>query len=711
MSEEFASPRAVPNLPAPHGQSGSGGSGGSGGVDISPKFLFHVFRLWWCYAVPAGLLLGAAVAAGIWASSTEQYEAKASVAIFKALPVIPGGGTGTGEVARKQGSVITSQFVLGPVVSRPEIVAMREHFGKQIDPVDVLASMISVVHDGGDLYLVKCKNQVPGFAAQIVNAVVDSYKTQSEYFANDRADELLKQLSAEITAQESQVSALQKQVAQLGASLADANPRLTQGLQSAADLHPIEELSQKLMFKRLEAAMLSSQIKAEEQRSPEELALIGVVTSPALAAMDQEMALLKDKIDRRKRIFRDPNDSELVRDEKKLASLEAQRTQVEEETRELSKEKHAAEFEAKRKENLAKLREQHQHLEQEIEQVEKLKKDAIDSLGSRSDDHVAHALALMELSAASELLAKLNNRHLTVTLERGRGLQVKVLRPATVPTYPVERAPLKKMVAGGAAGFLVPFAICVLWELRSRRLVDSREIAGRMAPVIGEVAALPLRRRDTDRAMRIYEDSVDNLRTYISLRWRDEKAQVFAVCSAATGEGKTTLASQLASSIARTKGNTLLIDGDLRVPDLQALFQTDCEFGLVDVLKGEAKFEDAISHWDQNLDVMPAGELDVNPHELFHGGGFEELLAWARERYDYIVIDTPPVLAATEALVVARNADQTIVCAMRDVSRVDRVQASHQRLVSAGANVCGVVFSGVSRQSYNRRYGDYYNQY
>ena len=82
--------------------------------------------------------------------------------------------------------------------------------------------------------------------------------------------------------------------------------------------------------------------------------------------------------------------------------------------------------------------------------------------------------------------------------------------------------------------------------------------------------------------------------------------------------------------------------------------------------------------------MLPAGTLEASPHQLLHNGALQRVLDQARERFAYIIIDTPPVLAASEALVLAKHADATLVCAMRDHTQVGKIKQAHTRLVNAG---------------------------
>ena len=153
---------------------------------------------------------------------------------------------------------------------------------------------------------------------------------------------------------------------------------------------------------------------------------------------------------------------------------------------------------------------------------------------------------------------------------------------------------------------------------------------------------------------------------------------------------------------------TLLIDGDMRSPDVHNVFEIPLEPGLAAVLSSQCTVEDAIVRtWSDHVHLLPAGRLQVNPHQLLANGGFQSLLAELRDKYRYVVIDTPPVLSASEAIVLAKASDTCLVCVMRDVSRMDQVRKTCDRLSASGVRVTGAVFSGVPVREYAYRYGDY----
>lgn len=168
----------------------------------------------------------------------------------------------------------------------------------------------------------------------------------------------------------------------------------------------------------------------------------------------------------------------------------------------------------------------------------------------------------------------------------------------------------------------------------------------------------------------------------------------------------------MAVSIARAcEEKVLIIDGDMRSPDVHRVLGTASGPGLAELLAHRITLDDGpIIPWASRVDVLPAGRLDGSPHGLLGNGRFGELLAELRPLYRYIVIDTPPVLAASESVVLNREADASILCTMRDVSRVDQVDETHSRLLAAGARPARIVLNGVPTRQYGYHYGEYYGR-
>jgi capsular exopolysaccharide synthesis family protein len=264
---------------------------------------------------------------------------------------------------------------------------------------------------------------------------------------------------------------------------------------------------------------------------------------------------------------------------------------------------------------------------------------------------------------------------------------------------------------------LLPFGLAVGIEVLFGRVANRKQLesASRVS-VVGEITSLPRRLKGQvsgdapRRDVQLFEESINGLRTYLTLIEASRGRRVLAVTSSISREGKTSLAAQLAMSVANSTGKpTLLIDGDMRSPDIHRIFDVEVGPGLAEVLTGRVPLEEAIeTEVSSRLHLLTAGRLSASPHQLTGGGEFAATIERLREMYENIIIDTPPILSASEALIMAGAADATIVCVRRDYSRVDQVSESVQRLVASGVKVAGAVLNGVPTQHYAYRYGSYY---
>jgi capsular exopolysaccharide synthesis family protein len=168
------------------------------------------------------------------------------------------------------------------------------------------------------------------------------------------------------------------------------------------------------------------------------------------------------------------------------------------------------------------------------------------------------------------------------------------------------------------------------------------------------------------------------------------------ITSAVGGEGKTSLASQLAARCANAGATTLLIDCDLRRPSLNRVLDVPEGIGLADVLRGDAALEDAlVSLGLLSCTLLPAGRPEANPARLLLGQTIGPLLARLRRSYEVVIIDSPPVLPVPDALALGRFVDGAVLASRYDSSRLRLVDQAHRTLMSVGIPILGVVVNGV----------------
>lgn len=198
------------------------------------------------------------------------------------------------------------------------------------------------------------------------------------------------------------------------------------------------------------------------------------------------------------------------------------------------------------------------------------------------------------------------------------------------------------------------------------------------------------------------------LRTNVTFVGAERPIQLISVTSPGPSEGKSTTAANLAVTLAQGGNRTLLIDGDLRRPQLHRAFGLVDHPGLTDVLVGHAQRREAVRpDVVQDLDVLPAGSLPPNPSELLGSEAMQGIITKLRRDYDYLVIDTPPILPVTDSAVVAAFADATILVMRSGETEEDAAQRAVEQLRQVRARVAGTVLNGVNPK--HDRYYTYYS--
>ncbi|HQR07388.1 MAG TPA: polysaccharide biosynthesis tyrosine autokinase [Gemmatales bacterium] len=292
------------------------------------------------------------------------------------------------------------------------------------------------------------------------------------------------------------------------------------------------------------------------------------------------------------------------------------------------------------------------------------------------------------------------------------------------------------MILSSIFGLLGGFGLAYLADLTDKSFRSPEEIRRRLnIPVIGHIPILISEEESAklegaingpDPTLVTYyrpksrkSEVFRGIRTAIYFSTRGESHKVIQITSPNMGDGKTTLSSNLAVSIAQSGKQTILIDGDFRRPRLHKVFAVPSEKGFATALMGQADLRDCIQPTViPGLSLLPCGPIPPNPAELLTSPRFKELMDELREQYDYVLIDTPPLLVVTDPCVVAPRVDGVLMT-MR-VTKNGRPIAERARdiLVSLGAKPLGIIVNGVSMQGptgygfgYGYGYGYGYGQY
>ncbi|MBC8876844.1 MAG: polysaccharide biosynthesis tyrosine autokinase [Planctomycetes bacterium] len=289
----------------------------------------------------------------------------------------------------------------------------------------------------------------------------------------------------------------------------------------------------------------------------------------------------------------------------------------------------------------------------------------------------------------------------------------------------------KSMTTAGILGLLAGLALAFVVDSLDRRFRSPDDIRNDLGlPVVGHIPVIPVPNKEghtkeeqeapdgtPDPVLRTIHhprgsiaEAYRAVRTALYFNTRGGGHKVIQVTSPNPGDGKTTLAANVAVSIANSGKQVLLLDADFRRPRQHKLFGMDDSVGLSEVIAGTVEVADAVRQTQvEGLSIMVCGPRPNNPAELLTSARFQELLEVLREKYEFVIIDTPPVLAVTDPLAVAPRVDGVLLVIRLAKSARAATRRALEALDSLGANILGVVVNGVGGGS---RYGGYgYSSY
>jgi polysaccharide biosynthesis transport protein len=201
-------------------------------------------------------------------------------------------------------------------------------------------------------------------------------------------------------------------------------------------------------------------------------------------------------------------------------------------------------------------------------------------------------------------------------------------------------------------------------------------------------------------------ECVRSIRTNLLFMSPEKPLRTILVTSSGTGEGKTTVASALAATMANGGSRVLLVDADMRRPRVHKVFGIRTEAGLSSLILGEGSLDAVVVRTDvPNLDVVPCGTVPPNPAELLHTAGFANLLMEMSRRYDRVVIDSPPAGVVADAIVISTHVDGTLLVLKAGQTSRDAAERTARNLADVKARVFGAVLNDVDLE--DRRYGQY----
>ena len=691
------------------------------GLSISE--LAHALRRRWLLAAIVGALICVPVAALVWLVTPDNYDVVAYLRVgddpVKSTKTEFRNPAEYESYRKTQAAHIKSPLVLQNAIRKlsedPSISMLRA----EREPQRFLEDEISVSAPlEQELLAIRMRGRDPQQLVKIVNAVRDSYMDNVADSEKQQSYQRYNLLKTDLNAIEEDLKLKTERFVELqkkmnAADLPAVKYRYESLMQQTAQLRDASRRTKDDLGKvemRLEFLKIT---ETKGAKVPEYLIELNLSRDDQIAMWDRQIMQIEMAIDMEKQAVRKTKgDRTLTSLEGQIAKLKNRKEQCAAELKpaiikhlasEMLKESNGNGTEVSDPDQLENKRQRLQ-ADYETDQKSLVGLEAeVEKLGKASGELENLDTEIKGLSRSRDKRAD-ELRDVRVALEMPA--RVMPLEKATVPDAPSQLFRVIMTIFAGIAGFVLGSGAIVGFEYNAHRLNSGGELSSRTGlRVLGTVPNLEALSRakglNGAAAMQgILAESVDSFRTILLQQSRADAPKVLMVTSAGDREGKTTVASHLAASLARSGRRTLLVDGDLRSPTIHAMFSAALEPGVCEMLRGEADLESVIQPTQvDGLMLVAAGQCDYHAIASLSKTPLKEVLQKAREQFEFVIIDAAPILTYADTLLLGAHVDAAVLSVRRDVSQMHKVHEAKERLESVGIRVLGAVVNGITETS------------
>ncbi len=689
----------------------------------------HSLRRRWLSGVGIGFLLASLVAILLWFLVPVKYEAVVAIRVSRAReqmlrdkfqrPINPQ----EYDIEKQtQAALIKSPFVINAALRQPgisQLSIVRDEpwpwMGQRENPVAWLQRELRVSYvEGSELLYLSMSERDPDELIKLLNAITDAYireEVDAKKIAEAQKLERLRVKSSELQSQyKDELKKLGDLASTYGSTQSEqVKLQLDMGVKRLMALENERSAARKALN---EVADLYSQTQARIQASstfqPQQFEIEDMLLQyPEYAAMKTQLVELEQAMLIRGGQLRGAvgagagtqaqvsalkSQMEQFKYEKKDEALQRLKLLTNQDSRMLQRDSRLMEMQARMAQKRV------DELNQEYDQLsEELKKKGTFSVDLESIE--------VELKQREEMVASVNQEIETVTLEVGSKPEIKVLQTAEIPDDSNWVMRYMQIIAAWLVTLCATVLGLAFRDMQSKRVNNSQEVVeSGDVRVIGTLPMLHGRRAGgllppSETGKRLIEigltRSIDSIRTALLYVKSKRHHEVVMVTSALGQEGKTTVASQLAVSFARSGRRTLLIDGDIRNPQQHVVLGMPFQQGLCELLRGDVTLDEVIQPTPaEGLWSLSAGYRDANTDQTLASAVVGKLFAELRQRFDLVVIDTGPVLTSPDAMLLGQHVDGAVISVRRDVSRLPKVTEACNRLRSVGVQIVGAVVNG-----------------
>ena len=669
--------------------------------------IVHGLRRHWLLIAGMGILCAGIAGPTIWWGWGERYTASAYLRVpMQESPILPtfevlGADRDRFEIYKNtQQALLQNRFVLLAAIRKPEVKRLppiQEH----IDPASWLGMQLAITFPNkAEVMEVDVTRADPAEATTLVNAVIDAYLTEVVNAERNLKQQRLNELDRAFSAKEADIRDRRTELKQLSEKLG-TDEKETLNLREKLALEELTLYRQELAKNLFDIRQIQGGLAAQQGllKSVEALEItdaeldVLVQTDPVARQLFIELGWRSTDQAYNQGRVKDGKPSHIVdRYQQDLKTLQTQfdgrRTALVEVARQRKRSIVQTEI-MKLQASLDVMKEQQTTLQTEVEdkqrEAEKFGQSTVDVEMMRAD-----------IKNLDTLLTGISSEKEKLGVEMRNASRVTLLQRADLPELPSNtllRAVLS--VLAMMAGLCCPAAVIALWDTRSRRINSSDDVSrGLQLTVVGSMPLIPAKViRHLASPSKRYQtwhvrltDSVDGIAARMLHKADLGQCRVIMISSAVGGEGKSTLAMQLALSLARVKRRTVLVDFDLRCPTFHREFgQLPLDPGVCEILRGQNAVAEVLHETGtENLSVITAGRWDRFTSAALSSGGAAALFKELREAYDFVIVDSSPILPVADARFVSQHVDAVLLSVLRDVSEAPKIQATSEILAAFG---------------------------
>jgi capsular exopolysaccharide synthesis family protein len=684
----------------------------TGGPDLAGLWRGIKRRWLTAFVLGGGLAVTAAVAA--WFLLPARFTAFSQVKVAESVPSIGktvnlGGTRAFATFFKTQANFLRSRKVINAAL-RNESVKQLNLFAKHDDPAAWLEEELKVESpDNSEIITLTFTGTDPTEAVTIVGAVTRAYMDE---IVDADEKERRNQVSSQQKAHDDMVIYLNGKLTRLNqlSKEMEMNTRGAPTFNQINQISTLTDLQRERHSARMELNRLQGLLAAAEGRAKGEGEVL-VTESVVSQALDADpsarqalaqMERLRELMARYETVRDYKNEPTYIRSVGQLESLEKLVARRRADLKKDLEDRARKEATEKGKMSVGDLKVAISSQKDYLAKLDEELKQASDKLAAIGRPNTEYDLVLREVDQGGKKVSELWDQLETSKMALRDQPRISVFQPADLQKKDAKKQILATALAP-AATLIMVCAGLGWWEYRQRRVYSADQVSSGLGiRVVGAVPELPnLERRligpggEFELEGHPVVESFDAIRTRLLRDGQAEAPRVVLVTSAGAAEGKTTLAAHLAGSLARAGRKTLLLDGDLRTPSVHQLFEVPLQPGFSEVLLAEVEPADAVQGTPlENLAVVPAGQWDREVMQALARDGVQGIFERFKEEFDFIVVDSHPVLAAADALLLGQQVDAVLLSVLRDVSRAPRVYAACQRLSALGVRLLGAVVNG-----------------